>query len=51
MPDVADAIPAESSMAAVLKTGLDVVDLSQSVPFTLYTKVVLPADGEDPAAQ
>ena len=45
MPDVADAIPAESSMAAVLKTGLDVVDLSQSVTFTLYTKVVLPADG------
>ena len=45
MPDIADTIPAESSMSAVLKTGLDVIDLSQTVTFTLYTKVVLPIDG------
>lgn len=45
MPDINEVMGNQGQMRSDLAAGLDVLDLNQTVTWTLYRRVILPADG------
>ena len=44
-PSVTEAVGNQGQMSSTLRAGVETLDLQQTVTFTLYQRVVLPADG------